>query len=309
MSSSHLVATSKFGFVITKPLQLLVVLAIIEQLPATAARDLLILDAFADAAEIAAAVEKYRAKWGDVHFFSSHDSMFQHCLATRYATLFMDSDVGFKKNVELLRIRLRSPACRFAVYEEGVGTYRTDLYRGWRKQLLRTLGAGVHFGGNRLVSEVYVFDKAEYAHAFGESKVIAITCNLMALLEKYAAELFGIFGADRVRNALGNNGRSKEAVLYLSSWQVDSAALLQIRAEQCLKILKPHPHHRNITEGGAYEGFFVAPAGMPAEILLLLIGEMFDTIRIYHHGTSAERYVKKPNLKYVLLNPIVLTRF
>ncbi len=146
-----------YGFIITKPFQLMIVLALFDQLPTEVKKELLIVNYFTDAEQVSIRLAKVISKECKVIFFRNDLEAFKMACNKKYNKLFMDSDVGFSRNLTLINLKVRSRRTVLAVYEEGLGTYRDDLYLGIKKIILKALGCGVNFGGNFLTRELYVY--------------------------------------------------------------------------------------------------------------------------------------------------------
>ncbi len=126
----------RYGFIVTKPLQLMVVFAIIEQLPKKSMKELIVVDAFKNSEKVTANLGEYGKRWGKAAFVDTHGQAYKYASGAGYSKLFIDSDVGLRKYLQLVLIKALNTDIVIAVYEEGLGTYRNDLYKGLKKKCM-----------------------------------------------------------------------------------------------------------------------------------------------------------------------------
>jgi hypothetical protein len=292
------------GFLITKPLQLMVVSSLLEQLPKHTRKELLIVDLFSDARGVSQRLSVIAHENCTTIFFENEKSVFARAINKRYSKLFIDSDVGFARNLTLISLKIRSPKTVLAVYEEGLGTYRNDMYRGLKKKALSCLGCGVYFGGNWLVKELYLYGPEECKNSL-RSKKIKIHKEIQTLLQERRQEFEFIFDAAGFyqRLEMQINDR-KKCVIYISNWQLDQAVISYLKSTIGLVIVKPHPHIKNVAEINSNEGFAFAKATVPAEMLIAWAASNFESVSVIHHGSSVVRYVYFDNVGFSYANSL-----
>lgn len=287
-----------YGFIVTKPLQLMVVLALIPQLEKDCSEDFLVVDNFAGAKSV---YEELAGRAGGncrVYYFSDESDAYEFALAQKYQKLFVDSDVGFRKNATLVKMAVLSPLTVLAVYEEGLGSYRTDLYEGARKQFLQMMGCGVFFGGNWRTKEIYLFEPQSCTTPIKAQK-IKILKTLSELLSQEWDFLCSIFGADEFVESIRPSGSSsKECVIYLTSWTIEEQRIAGLCANGKKVIVKPHPHIKKTGFLSLRSDLSLAPASIPAEIVIMSASRTFERVTVLHHGSSVDRYLDIPNVDF-----------
>jgi hypothetical protein len=288
------------GFVITKPLQLLVVLAIIDQLPGDTISDLIVVDAFFGAKDTSERLADSNPKWRRASFFKNHDAAYKHCKSQKYDRVFIDSDVGLSKNIDLIRIKLSHLKTRICVYEEGLGSYRSDLYYGFKRKLLDFVGAGTRFGGNWLTKEIYLYRPAEYISRFPDSRVevVQIGTSIADLIHRYEREFRKLFDLVTLQSNLKNFGSNEVCDIYLTSWRWDEDVMRRLQQCESCRIIKFHPHLKENYSLIANSFDVLAQSNIPAEILIASVAAIFKKVRVMHHGSSATRYLNINNVEF-----------
>lgn len=286
-----------YGFIITKPLQLMIVIALLEQLPAEVKKELLIVNYFADAEQVSIRLSKVISKECKVIFLINDRQAFELAGNRRYEKLFMDSDVGFMRNLTLIRLKVRSIRTVLAVYEEGLGTYRNDLYSGVKRNILSIAGCGVNFGGNWLVNELYLYKPDDYVVHI-KAKIIKIKKSIQTLLSEDLVRMKIIFNAEHCLSSLevATEGL-KRCVIYLSNWDLSERVIQALKKHESLVVVKSHPNIKKIHKSCEAGCILVEPV-IPAEMLIGWAVSRFESVSIYHHGSSAERYMNNSNCDF-----------
>lgn len=291
-------AELKYGFVVTKPLQLMVVLTVIQQLEANCHQDILIVNDFAGAESVHESMKSLCGKNCRVFCFPNETLAYQFANAAGYARLFIDSDVGFRKSLTLSKMFLTARATQIAVYEEGLGSYRSDLYSGLKKRFLKGIGCGVFFGGNWRTREIYLYQPEQCRTEISAEK-IKIRTSISTLLSKEWDILAAIFGASGYIQHISRHAlASRECVIYLTSWTIDLDKVATMVPPGRAVIVKPHPHIKKIDSENWPAQFDVAPGLIPAEMIISAAARVFDHVTVLHHGSSVDRYLQLNNVDF-----------
>jgi hypothetical protein len=301
MPFDHRLVGSKHraAFLITKPLQLMVSLTIIDQLSIHENADILVVDTFHDAEKVVERFNATRSRWGSGLFFKDRRTAFSHASAQIYNSIYIDADVGLRKFVQLIGIKIKNPKVRIHVYEEGVGTYRTDLHRGSKKKLFSAVGVGWCFGGCRLTADIYVYSTSEYRSKLPlyADKALQIETPLAEFVANERAFLSAIFATSEVLTIPVASDRPRTCTLYLTNWEIDDSMIARLKSAPGTRYLKPHPHIKE--EFIEHDDLTIIPNSIPAELLILELMNYFERIDILHHGTSAERYIKNEKTMFI----------
>lgn len=264
--------------------------------------DLLIADSFAGAAEFVSRYHDLGAKggpWGRIGLFEAIDEAYSYARTERhYDQMFIDSDFGVRKSLTLLRHKLRSPATRIIVYEEGVGTYRSDVYPPIKRDIFDLLGTGAAFGGCRLTSGILVYDVAAYRSKVGKygGKPSPIRTSLVDFIKSNRGILEKLFGCDDPCS-MPSAGRYS---LYLTNWNIDRETVARLLGMPGKLLLKPHPHlKRQDFASLGLPAERLMPAGVPAEVLIMKLLGQGAELTVYHHGSSAAHYLANSGVNFV----------
>lgn len=279
----------------TKPLQILVALSIIKQLDIRDRTHLVIVDSFYNARLVYERMKSADWDFSDlaISFCASHREAHQFSIESGINTLFIDSDVGAQKYFDLLKIKLKRRNLNIKVYEEGLGTYRTDLYSGTKKTIFDFAGIGTHFGGCALTSQIHLCDPEAYHKNFPKYKkpVKKLELGPLDIIRQYFPSLSHIF--DYCSPAAPT---SDLCHIYLSSWHVDRSFLEKFSMLAGDKYLKLHPHIKVTGEWGL--GTLVSRTA-PAEMVLLDMMEKYKSVSVFHHGSSVEQYISGKNVIFI----------
>lgn len=250
---------------------------------------------FKDASVVARRLEgrQIALKIASAKYFSSFKAAFKFFEDLEPECIYVDADVGVMKFFQLLHLKIKISSFDLHVYEEGIGTYRDDLYAGVKKRILSQLGVGTHFGGCMLTHRVHVQKPQLYMERFPRRKV-QVSAILKGPAEILLQDirgfscLFGYEPPDHINGGVCN--------VYLSSWSVDSSFMERFSSLPGDCYFKPHPHLRDDHAEG---GLIGVPASVPSELLLLTLSTMYDVVRVYHHGSSTTLYCNEQNVDFV----------
>lgn len=283
------------AFIVTKPLQILVALSIIKQLGIHATSYLIIVDSFFDSKMV---FERLKlADWEfsslSIKFSASHRGAHQFINKNEIDCLFIDSDVGFRKYLNLLNLKIKHRALEINVYEEGLGTYRNDLYSGLKKEIFKKLGIGTHFGGSRFVKCLYLYNPEIYQLNLPRGMVCLkrIRVGIADILDLYFDQLVHIFDYSPVVG-----GGENLCHVYLSGWQVDHGFLEKFLLNSGDKFIKLHPHIKS--SEFLHFGVLVKQTA-PAELVLADLAFKYNEVNVYHSGSSVEKYFSKKNVNFL----------
>jgi hypothetical protein len=293
------------AFVVTTPLQLIVAMTLREQVGGYGRAHLYAVNGFFDSETIFSRVLEYDPGWASISLFGDRMAAIRACAHRKHEQVFVDSDVGVRIYLSLLALKLRRPATRVAVYEEGIGTYRTDLYPSAKAALLSLAGVGTRFGGSNLTSSTWVYHVDEFERRLGDSRAIRIEPPLLDFIASKASLLESLFASRSLEDAIPL-ASGESCSLYLSNWRVDPTILPMLKARGGPRFLKLHPHAQNpgqeFTE--AFDHSF--PASLPAELLIAKLATRFSHVAVFHHGSSASTYVSQANVEFIDLRSLQL---
>jgi len=286
------------AFLISKPLQLMVALCIAQQGKLAAKPVFVIIDTFCGATQVAESLSCEFNQLQTPVNFNSRQAALLFLREKKFDHIFIDSDVGLKNFLTLASIKLANPKISIHVYEEGLGTYRTDLYSGFKKKIFGLIGIGVFFGACRFINSVYVYRTQEYidnipSNAF---KVRQIQVCLPQFLKANRESLKRVFGFDGVKPISPDTSCCS---IYLSNWKIDEKFLLHFQNLEGDLFIKPHPHINDYIETNPIK---TIEANVPAELILAEFMEVYDTVIAYDHNSSVRRYITGNNLIYKMVN-------
>lgn len=284
-------STENIIFIITKPLQLLIATAISKQIKGDITFSLFVVDGFSDSKLIAGRLLEANLGWDVVRWFPSKKIALIKASIIKPDNVFVDSDVGTINSISLTRAKLLSPRTKFFVYEEGIGSYRTDLYAGLKKKILDFVGVATSFGQSPVVSGIWLYEPNRYrnSHPNYRKECVTIETSIHSLLEDEFSNIFQVF--DYEVSGDSSKLKEKKCNIYFSSWQVDSKFMESFSALPEMNYIKLHPHIKNSNKTFMDCGLSVFPARLPAEIVIMLLCKLYEEVTVYHHGSSIEKYM------------------
>jgi hypothetical protein len=281
------------AFIVTKPLQLVIAIIIQRQLDIEEQSTTIIVDAFYDAIGTADRLLNNPSYKGTVIFERDHLAAYITARGQQFNNLYIDTDVGLKK---YLQLTLHHRNQNISVYEEGIGTYREDLYGKLRKFALNLIGAGTHFGGCYLTSRIFLFNPTLYKENFPFSKcnVTTINTSLQDFISKNLPFLNELFNESNLRIAHSNS----EINLYLTNWEIDKELIENFKNIPGHNFIKPHPH---LKSKNLYypRSITLVSQSIPAELFVVAALYSNNTVNVYHHGSSSQIYLSSRKLRFI----------
>jgi hypothetical protein len=281
-------------FIAANPLQILMSASIIRQLELVKNSVLIIHGGFTGAKEI---VENFSIKnivldGLKIIYLNQRKDAFSLINKSKPSGIFIDGDVGFKNFITLLYLKCFNKKLKINVFEEGVGTYRNDLYRGTKKLIFRTIGIGSNFGGCKLTSCIYTTNPKRYKTIFPNNlaEVHLIKDGpATTILRDYDAWAL-IFNYKEIEKI-----NSNECNLYLTNWNFKSDSITDILKLQGDFYIKPHPR---CNVAISIPEVVVLNTAAPAEMLIFDLAKKYNVVRVYHHGSSVEQYFSDFNVMF-----------
>lgn len=282
---------SKFKqiYICTKPLQMMIAMILNEQ---ALESNLYITDSFHSAKNFLHS-PPLRQRFSDIRFFSNRNEAILFAAKQKPAAIFIDSDIGLKTQFTLLAAKFLSPTTSIQVYEEGIGTYRTDLITSRLKYLLYKLtGTARHFGGSIFSKKIWVFDPVLFSSKLPhlKYKIKKIEPSLIDWIRNHKSEIIDIF---LPKNEILYPNSSNVAYLYLSSWMIDHETLAAMNTLDNV-FIKPHPHIQDdlirIEKKGTAATWI--PSSCPAEVIILLLCNYYKVVYVKHNNSSAVMYMR-----------------
>jgi hypothetical protein len=286
------------AFIVTKPLQLLIALIIQKQLDIESQSTTIIVDAFYDAIGTSNRLLRNSSYKGHTLFQENHVTAYTTARKKQFDNLYIDTDVGLKKYIQLLRHHRHQT---ISVYEEGIGTYRKDLYKPAKKFALKLLGAGTHFGGCALTSNVFVFNPSLYESNFPSRNIgiSAINIQLQEFITQNLRFLCDIFhGSD-----LKITDSDSNINIYLTNWNINSELINIFDKLPGHNFIKLHPHIKSLEKINTDNTSTISQA-IPAELFIVAALKSSNKVIVYHHGTSSQSYLNSDNLVFMLANTL-----
>lgn len=296
--------TERPAFIVTKPLQLIVSMALRDQLRLQGEARLYIVASFASAADITERLRSMPAGWSDVHLVTTRSEAIRK--ATRVsATVFIDSDVGLRTWLAFVMGRCLNGAVEAMVYEEGIGTYsETQIVRPLKRLIYHFFGIGWTFGASSFTKVVFVErpDLLPRAVKGSQSKVVSLERSISDEILDRRGFFRALFWPEESLAIPDSLTCKEQCNVYLSAWRISESVIGLILSNPGIHILKPHPHDKIESAYAQRLGFStIIPARVPAELLILRLTEVCAKVLVFHHGTSAQNYIRHENVEFRLL--------
>lgn len=192
------------------------------------------------------------------------------------------------------------PAKNIFIYEEGVGSYRTDIFNNTsnlRKRIRRMLRISEYPGFHPKIKGIYIYRPAVYNEIFksynNKPAVLSFNSSFKTMITENTSLGIKLFNYDNTASVL--NLKNKRICLYITSWPLYEAFFSVIdltKYEYC--IIKPHPHIRNLSFlENKNERNIIVIKFLLAELLISILVNNNNVIDIYHHNSSSLMYVEK----------------
>ena len=290
------------AFITATPLQIIIALSIKNQYKDKDKEkiDILIIGYFHDANNVCERLKKNFSQEINFKYFHKYFEAIKYAGHIRYDELFIHWDVGFRTNLYIYKLLSKSPKTVISVFEEGIGTYRDDIYSNPQKKLFKFLNLPVNIGGHPKTKKLYIYSPLEYKKNVTKPtiEIQEIFATVDVTIDKYLEEFESVFDPDDFLINLINR-TEKECLIYMSSWDFNISMLDSLVKKDVVKILKLHPHIVKAPKILS-EDFFVSPNSLPAEILIKTASKYFEKVTVIHNGSSVTRYVTAENILYRL---------
>lgn len=276
-------------YICSKPLQIMIAMILNQS---TKKNYIYIVDSFHSAKNVSNSIFLQK-RFLETNFFPSRNAAILAAAQQKPATIFIDSDIGLKTQLTLIRAKIIAPKTQIHVYEEGVGTYRTDIITNPLKLLVyRLTGTARHFGGSLFTKAVWIFNENLYSKRIPHLKHKArkIYPPLIDWIQDHTKELVNIFSPDF---KLPESSNRDAAYLYLTDWEIDRRVLKNLDFRENF-FVKPHPHIKQeiINEVRINYHATWLPAPIPAEIVLILLCSYYKSVHVIHSNSSAVMYMQ-----------------
>lgn len=208
--------------------------------------------------------------------------------------IYIDSDVGIRNAITLTKLKFIRRNITLHLYEEGIGTYRTNLTSSFfRKLILPSLGIGTIFGQCWATDQIHVFEPIRYLDKTRTLKEVhRIPTDIKFWLEKNLRKISDLFsGNTEINELINDKDGSRIAHLYLSGWTLKKTVIQQIQ-KQSNSFFKAHPHIKDLSQINNPYKLRIIPNHIPAEIILITMLEQYNKIYVYHEQSSSLHYIK-----------------
>jgi hypothetical protein len=282
-------------FVTERPTQIITAIALCENLELSEEVQILVADRFKDASTIVGRFSESESRFS-FRLVASYDEAIEIAGSELPAHIFIHWDMGFGTQRRLRSLRRRNKGNRISVFEEGVGTYRQDIYPPIKKLIFRFLGFPVNIGGSRYISDIYVYDREKYlSNALVRPRdVNQIEPGLDGIVAARQAQFVSIFSAEELIESLEGSDRGV-CTIYLSDFNFKDSDLKGLFPERGVRVLKLHPHCQARV---LRNDILVAPTSLPAELLIMIASRIFNSVIVYHAGSSTAMYIHQDNVKF-----------
>lgn len=282
------------SFIAGTPLHVMISLSLIRQLELHDSAKLKIVDYFIGAEDVYRRLLTLYWEYSavEVTFFPSHRRAYADSVKDGTTHLYLDSDTSFQRHLDLIALKIARPNMDIRVFEDGVGSYRTDLYHGKKKRIFEALGLSTYLGGSPFTNAVFVYEKSRYSKLFPQIRatVIQIEEPLRQTIARLSNDLNYVFGHHH--NYLKSD---QKCIVYLSSWEVDYDFIESMNNLEGSCFIKLHPHIKSFS---SIAGVTELNSRVPAEIILFDLANNFSSVDVFHHGSSVEQYVQAENVHF-----------
>jgi hypothetical protein len=253
--------------------------------------DLYIVDSFAQASMISQS-PVLRSFFSEIRLYAKRTKAIIAAAHELPNSIFIDSDVGLKTQLALIKARFYSPKSTICVYEEGIGTYRTDLIPSPIKQAIYTAtGTARYFGGSIFTNKIFVYNTEKYHNNLPDlyHKAVQITPSHRSFINEHREELIKVFG---LGYQLPETPTHNRAYIYLTDWEISADTIFEFNGYENA-FIKPHPHlsKNTIEEYKKISSSYWVPSVYPAELIIPELTLKYHQVCVRHNNSSAMSYM------------------
>lgn len=260
----------------------------------------IIVDHFSGARELYEKLLNRNSQWNQIIFVPNPKAAYVWMQenSKEIDRIYIDSDVGVLKNIWLYPLRRK----QIIVYEEGLGSYRSDLRP--RKALdlvveflLNIVGIRSFFGGSVFTNAIYLYDHDSHKknNPSYQKARLHFKRNFLEHLNHFEDKNLFL---DEESYLVIEQACAKKVILYLTSWQYNSAVEHIINDYPgYMKLIKPHPHIKSSFSQHLNMFHFVVGNAVMVEFLLLELAKVAEKVVVLHENSSAMHYFS--NLAHV----------
>lgn len=282
-------------FITERPIQIINAIELIDQLNLNGRVDLFIANTFHDAKGVS---ERLKISFPhiNVFLFCDYQSAISHVPKRNYSHLFLHWDVGFRTQRILRHIKRLNPRLSISVFEEGVGTYRSDIYHFAKRKIFQLLNYPINVGGSIYTDRIFVHNVYEYnKNSVSTPKIVAkINRSVSESISYRWNNYIAIFDSDRFIENIEYD-IDIECSIYMSGWNYNPRIPEKYFRDDHLNIIKLHPHCSYSEDFRKYRS---VPANIPAELLIQHASHRCKIVNVIHHGSSSTRYINAPNIRF-----------
>jgi len=292
--------TKKRAFIVERPLQILIALAIIKQMDGNFDNHILIANCFQNAHFVANTLKSASVfKNTKFYLFDNYDQAFYFAKNNVYEEFLIHWDVGFRTNFRLRGLKIKDPSTKIFVFEEGIGTYRDNIFSGLKKFLFKKIGVATNCGGHDTVEKIFLYAPSEYEKKVTKPapEAVQIILKISDVIDIYSEVIVQAFDGNHFLKSIKKH-KQKECLIYMSDWKFKESDLDFIEKSESVKILKLHPHvmsRRDLIR----DDFLIAPNELPAELLIARAQVQYQNIIVLHHGSSVTNYICSENIRFL----------
>ncbi|MBG9375735.1 hypothetical protein I5907_05785 [Panacibacter sp. DH6] len=268
---------------------------------------LIIENRFKDASAFYQCVKEYDTRWEEVLFKNNYQEVL-------FVGLFKFNIINLYFYLDWLLIpalMLKIIPCKnLYVYEEGIGSYRSDIFSAtpnYRKKIRSAVGVSEYPGFHSKVRGMYVYCGKYYSQkflAYSKNRTLNVLDFDKNFNEMIGDNLNAALKLFQLDSASFDYCCNKTIALYISSWPFDYAFFDTLNLDTydyCL--VKPHPHITDLQLGDRSDKKIkVVDSGILAEFLVQLIIDRAAAVDIYHYNSTSLIYQKQHSKLRKIIN-------
>lgn len=282
----------KNAFLVTKPIQYLIVMCIIRDLQVTNYK-IIIINSFFDAKNFFIRLKTYNK---NVYFYENKNKAYNYIINENIDNLYTDSDVGYKNHIDLKKIKKKNKNIKINVYEEGTGTYEKMYSSLLKNTILRLLGIATSFGASKYVDSIFLYNIDKYKSKFNYSiNAVEIKSSVQEELSLNLHKYNFIFDC----NVSNTKPLKEKAILYLENKNEIFKSDF-FKRNDCDVFIKKHPATFNSSNKNCNDSIIIN-TGIPAELAIVNLLDLYKEVTIYSFNSSTSLYVKSSSAVFVNL--------
>lgn len=179
--------------------------------------------------------------WDKVIIVHNKKEYYKYLKKIQINFLFVENDASINLFIFMIRSKIKKSVKSLFVFEEGIGSYRSDLHKGIDKFIRSLIQIGTHYGDSLFTQNIILYEPHMYNEKFHSKKAIPFSINFIDALKKHHCLLSKLCG----ELSEFNDCRNKRLLIYITNHNINKDIInimITQKNDYDYLYIKPHPH-------------------------------------------------------------------